>query len=123
MFGLIWSQVSQVPTRRCQQPFGKNRHYHGMSGTPEYHAFCAAKKRCNDPTHPDYANYGGRGIKFLFHTIQEWSAELGTRPEGKTAAGRSLYSVDRIDNNGHYTVNNIRWSTDEQQMKNRRCCK
>jgi hypothetical protein len=59
-----------------------------------------------------YHDYGGRGIKFMLTSVEEMLKEVGPRPEGK-----SLY---RIDNDGHYAVVNIKWSTAEEQAKHRR---
>ena len=73
-----------------------------------------AKKRCNDPTSK---NYGARGIKFLFISVEEGTRYLfqtiGPRPSDK-------YSLDRIDNNAHYEKGNLRWATDSEQVRNRR---
>lgn len=89
---------------------------HGMKGTPEYEAWRAMKKRCLNPNHPAYKNYGGRGI--TIHA--EWQnnfvaflAEIGMRPS-------SGYSLDRIDNNRGYEPGNIRWSDAMTQNRNRR---
>lgn len=62
-----------------------------------------------------YPIYGGRGIKFLFTSFEEWYAELGEKPEPK-----SLYSVDRIDSDSHYMVGNVRWSRSSVQRNNQR---
>jgi hypothetical protein len=90
----------------------ENRTTHGMSGTREYDAYMHAKNRCTNPKDINYENYGGRGIKFLFKTFEDFYDELGKRPQGKT--------LDRIDNNGDYVVGNVQWSNKSQQMKNRR---
>lgn len=85
---------------------------HGArSGT--YQSYLAARKRCTDTAHDSYAYYGGRGIRFLFDSFEEFYAELGERPGGM--------SVDRVDVNGHYQAGNIRWATPTQQNQNRRC--
>ena len=60
----------------------------------------------------NYANYGGRGIKFLFTSFEQFFAELGPRPKGK--------SVDRINNDGHYEPGNVQWATRSEQRKNQR---
>lgn len=72
-----------------------------------------AKRRCAS----NHKNYGGRGIKFLFDSIEEsarWVvSEIGPRPSKK-------HSIDRIDNNGHYEKGNLRWATISEQLRNRR---
>jgi hypothetical protein len=78
---------------------------------PEYRAYIDAKSRCNNPNSGRYYTHGGRGIKFLFSSFDEFFAEIGKRPEGMT--------LDRIDNNGNYEKGNVRWATPSQQMSNR----
>lgn len=85
---------------------------HGMYGTPEYSSYKNAKKRCNNSNAPRYDRYGGRGIKFLFNSFEEFYKELGPRPLHT--------SLDRIDNDGHYEKGNVRWSTPIEQVHNRR---
>jgi hypothetical protein len=89
-----------------------------MSFTPEWTSFHAAKKRCTNPKFKQFADYGGRGIEFRFKSFEEFFAEVGPRPEPKFK-----YSLERIDNNSHYEVGNVRWATKKQQARNRRCDK
>jgi hypothetical protein len=89
---------------------------HGMSYTPEWTSFHAAKKRCTNPKSKSFKDYGGRGIEFRFQSFEEFFAEVGPRPEPKF-----LYSLERIDNDGHYECGNVRWATKKQQARNRRC--
>jgi hypothetical protein len=82
-------------------------------------AFRAAKDRCTNPRHPSYKNYGGRGIEFRFKSFRDFWNELGPRPKGmhgKSAA----YSLDRINNDGHYEPGNVRWATRVEQRNNTR---
>lgn len=76
--------------------------------------------RCHNPAQPRYADYGGRGIV----VCAEWRASveafasyveesLGQRPG-------PLYSLDRIDNDGHYEPGNLRWADSKTQNNNRR---
>jgi hypothetical protein len=86
---------------------------------PEFWAVDAAKQRCTNPKNPMYKHYGARGIKCNI-TYVELLAAIGRRPSSYVSSGRSRYSLDRINNNGHYEVGNVRWATYEQQMANRR---
>jgi hypothetical protein len=85
---------------------------YGMSGTPEYKAYDAAKQRCTNPNANSYKNYGARGIEFRFKSFAEFFAVLGPRPEGMT--------LDRPNNDGHYEAGNVAWRTPAQQARNRR---
>lgn len=82
------------------------------SQTPEYRAYIDAKSRCNNPNSRRYYTHGGRSIKFLFNSFDEFFAAVGHRPDGMT--------LDRIDNDGHYEAGNLRWATPSQQVSNRR---
>lgn len=78
----------------------------------------SAKARCTNPKVPNYANYGGRGIRVSPLLVGEAGArrllgEIGPRP----TPGHTL---DRIDNNGNYELGNLRWATRETQRANRR---
>lgn len=85
---------------------------HGMSQTPEHEAYRQARSRCHNVKHPGWKNYGGRGIKFLFTSFEQFFAELGPRPRGR--------SLDRKNNDGHYKPGNVRWATGRQQQLNTR---
>jgi hypothetical protein len=91
---------------------GKARLTHGMWNTREYHAYQAAKARCTNPSHQAFANYGGRGIQFLLTGIEPLIAKLGWCPPGRT--------FERIDNDGHYELDNLCWATWREQADNTR---
>jgi hypothetical protein len=99
---------------------------HGLGGTAVYAIWHGMIDRCENPSRKAYRNYGGRGIRVCaeWHDVRVFAAwieaNLGPRPEGKTAGGRSLYSLDRIDNDGDYEPGNVRWATWEQQRANQR---
>jgi hypothetical protein len=86
---------------------------HGAWGTPEYISFAHAKARCTDSSAKQYADYGGRGIKFLFESFEQFFAELGPRPTAQ-------HTLDRRNNDGHYAPGNVRWATRKEQASNRR---
>lgn len=75
-----------------------------------------AWSRCNDPDHPRFKDYGGRGIKVLFLTVHHFAAYLLTLPGWDDLR----MVIDRIDNNDHYREGNLRFATRSESIKNRR---
>lgn len=76
-----------------------------------------AKARCTSPNKPGYRDYGGRGIEFRFPTVRAFvdcvMRTIGPRP-GKE------WSLDRVNNDGHYEEGNLRWATRSEQNFNQR---
>lgn len=99
--------------RPCHRKWD-NKRYHSLD--PQERAFKVvfqnAKRRCQNKNDTAFKDYGGRGIKFLFQSIEELKEVLGPRPDGMT--------IDRIDSNGHYEKTNVRWATILQQNRNKR---
>lgn len=101
---------------RLWNAVSKRRHGHAsrlIGKTSEYQAYTSAKQRCINSRVCNFEHYGGRGIKFLFKTFEEFYRELGPKPSPQ-------HSLDRIDNDGHYERGNVRWATPSQQAHNRR---
>ena len=89
---------------------------HGMwAQNARLYRICrGAKGRCEDPKNSSYKDYGARGIKFKFNSIQhmyEWSLENGYADNLR---------IDRINNDGNYEPSNCRWTNNKQQCRNRR---
>jgi hypothetical protein len=90
----------------------------GSIGTPLYFTWHGLIARCFYPKHASYARYGGKGItcperwKSFSVFKSEIIATIGDRPEGHT--------LDRIENNKSYALENIRWATPRQQSANSR---
>jgi len=87
---------------------------HGLSGTRAYARWKSMKQRCSNPNHAAYSYYGGRGIGFCERCSKP---ENYCRDTGNAPAGKSL---DRIDVNGNYEPENVRWATAAEQNRNRR---
>lgn len=84
-----------------------------IGNTKEYRAYQSAKTRCTNPNAHAYSEYGGRGIRFLFTSFEQFFKELGIAPS-------LTHSVDRKNTNGNYEPGNVRWATPREQVKNRR---
>lgn len=107
----------------------KFKHGHAIKGdvTKEYKAWSKLKARCLDENGKDYPRYGGRGITVCERwreSFENFYADIGPKPSNKR-------SIDRIDNDGHYSCGkcdectisgwpaNVRWATDTEQARNK----
>jgi lambda repressor-like predicted transcriptional regulator len=88
---------------------------HGMTGTPEYRAWSAMRRRCNKHTCGFFYLYGARGINICpeWSSFKQFFADIGPRPGPE-------YSIGRIDNDLGYSPDNCRWENKEQQSRNTR---
>lgn len=88
-----------------------------------YYVWVSMIQRCINPKNKSYKNYGARGIRVCDRWKDSYEAfvsDMGPRPGGESVAGRALFSVDRIDNDGDYEPANCRWATSRQQRCNQR---
>jgi len=72
--------------------------------------------RCHDSSSHSFKRYGAEGIRVCEAWKNSYSAfitDVGKRPS-------RLHSIDRIDNDGDYTPENVKWSLPKEQQLNRR---
>lgn len=85
----------------------------------EYQAWRAMIARCNNPRHPNYSDYGGRGIRVCPEWVESFDrflSDMGTKPYDD-------YELGRIDIDGHYDPGNACWTTHQNNARNRRTSK
>ena len=119
-------RLARGATRSCGCLARDTHTKHGQCGTPTYHSWADMKKRCTNPKQVRFERYGGRGISVCQHwqDFANFLSDMGNKPSRK-------YTIDRIDNDGHYSCGhceeciknkwpaNCRWITKSQQGKNR----
>ena len=96
----------------------KNRK-HGLSYSWIHRIWDSMKKRCNNPNCKSYKDYGGRGIKVCdrwLNSFENFYADVSKLPH----FGGKGYSLDRIDNDGDYCPENVRWADKATQNRNKR---
>lgn len=100
-----------------------HRERHGMSfvdgrRTRLHYLWINMRNKCINPRHPDYRYYGERGIEVCdrWELYRLFAADVGPHP----GPG---WTLDRIDNDGHYEPGNVRWASRQTQARNRNYCK
>jgi hypothetical protein len=92
--------------------------------TREYTSWKKLRGRVDNPKNEWYHRYGGRGIRYCagLNDFTRFLTIVGPRPENK--------SIDRINNDGHYSCGscnecianewpmNLRWATPKEQSAN-----
>ena len=97
------------------------RRTHGFSGTHFYRVWLRIKRVCNDKKFDKYKFYGGRGIKCLWKSFEEFRDNMyESYKKSLELHGKLNTTIERINNNGNYCVNNCRLATAKEQVANSR---
>lgn len=87
----------------------------GYQRTRTYVSWMKMRERVRNPNHKSYPDYGGRGITIdpRWDDFRNFYVDMGRRPS-------RAYTLDRIDGEGNYCLENCRWATRRQQNRNRK---
>lgn len=125
--GCLQRETIAATRRRLGPPnvthgFTRRGHQH-----PLYKTWGGMWQRCTNPRADSFEFYGGRGITVCerWRDFTLFVADMGAKPSPR-------HSLDRIDNDGHYSCGrceqcqanrwpaNVRWATPSEQARNAR---
>ncbi|MDG1315205.1 MAG: hypothetical protein P8P29_06765 [Flavobacteriaceae bacterium] len=115
------SELKKGTTNSCgcirkEQLIARNTS-HGDSKSRLYEIWSGIKKRCTNPKAHNYIRYGGRGIT----VCNDWFNSYESFKKWALLNGYSdTLTIERKNNNLHYTPDNCKWATVKEQNRNKR---
>ena len=95
----------------------KNPNYrHGGKGSALYNKWRGIKLRCLNPKHPQFKDYGGRGVTIC----DEWLKFIPFRDWALNNGYKEGLEINRIWNDGNYEPSNCDFVTSAENCRNRR---
>jgi hypothetical protein len=85
-----------------------------------YRVFSNIKIRCRNKKFVHYKYYGGRGIKCLWKSFNEFKSDMFNSYVDSFIKLGNKIQIDRIDNDGDYCKENCRWVTAKENSLNKR---
>lgn len=116
-----YSSVKSGKTKSCgclaRELLVKRNYRHGLRKNKFASRYYDMLRRCYDPTHHCYHNYGGRGIT----VCPEWKNSLKSFIEwAESQPFEDGYQLDRIDNDKGYSPKNCHFVSLVANLSNRR---
>ncbi|HDY68727.1 MAG TPA: hypothetical protein ENH85_13180 [Candidatus Scalindua sp.] len=113
-------QKYRLSKKGCTTTKMRNKKYDSTIKGRLINTFHRLNNRCNNSGRKDYKNYGGRGIKNLFKSSNEF-VEYAVNVLGYDTYDKIRgLQIDRINNDGNYEPGNIRFVTVKANNNNRR---
>jgi len=124
---VLFESLREGKSKLCRCSTGdykqNNENYHCMSHTRFYNIYVCVKTRCLNKNSQSYKNYGERGIKIC----KEWEEDFTNFYKDMYKSyiafeeenGKDTATIERIDVNGNYTLDNCKWITLVEQGYNK----
>ena len=106
--------------KKCTSIRGKKLRIEEQVRKPLIMVYNGMMQRCYRESDVSYKYYGARGIRVCDRWRESYENfeqdivnKIGLRPTSK-------HSIDRINTDGDYEINNVRWATYKEQSENKR---
>lgn len=105
-----------VSHKNCTRLLPKDAHVNRLRGI-----WSKMVNRCDNPNDSRYHHYGGRGITHSYPLFVDFYDDfICSYLKHIDEFGVKETTLDRIDVNGNYTKDNLRWATLSEQARNKR---